>query len=145
MSGDSTIGAVGTINVTTPRRSTTFGISQVIDGIECKWKEITIVHGGSAGSLTSIPLDLSVGVTEALVLILECSLPIVIQLTSSDTTSPGPIFFGLKGLSFLTFTPGEGIVTLRAYNADPSNDAVLEIGIGALGNVTDQPTFWFPQ
>jgi len=144
MSGSDSISLVGSVTVTSPKRCITIGLSQVITEIQGKSTETTIPHATNAGTAVDVSLPLSTGVTEALCLVFSCDAPIVVLLTSSDATHPGPMAIGIKGFSMLTMSPGEGIISITAYNVDPDNDASLEMAVISLATSVDQPGYWFP-
>lgn len=143
MSGQSVIAINGEVKVTTPLKKTKIGLCQAISEIEVKSNEYTIPHANS-GSPFVIPMNFSTGITEALVLILQSTTPLILVLTSSDTDAPGPIRVGLQGFHMETLYPEEGIVSISVINPDPVNDVDLTVSIGALGASTDQPPYWFP-
>jgi hypothetical protein len=115
-------------------------ISQIVPELEVKGLDATIPAGGD---LTSLPLGLSTGVTEALFLAIYSPTTLTIELTSSDGTRPGPFRQGLKSWYFATLAPGQGIVALSALNEDPDDDVTLVYYVGAKRNATDDtPSFW---
>ena len=135
------VSLAGTLTDTTGRRTNNVGIAQAIDQIEGKSKQTTIPHGGA---VTSIPLDLSTGITDALVLAVYAPTKVVLVLTSSDVTAPGPMRVGLQGWTFLSMTPGEGIAALSVINNDATADVQVDTYVFALAAPTDEPPWWFP-
>jgi hypothetical protein len=134
MTASSTIDLTGTLTLTTTRKTDPVTITQTIDLIEAKDFELTIPH---AGALATIALCLSPGVTEALFVHLYCPKNLLLKLTSSDTTTPGPMSVGLRGHWMMTLYPGEGITQIQVQNPDQANDVTLQVAIGALGQLGD--------
>jgi hypothetical protein len=118
-------------------------LSQIVGEIEAKSLEVAIPLGGA---LTTIPLGLSTGVTE--VLLLACYSPdsLILEMVTSDTensgATAGPMRAGIKGHWFVTLSPGEGITSLKAKNLSTTKDVTLEYLIGAVEKVGDLPDFW---
>lgn len=138
--GTSAISIAGELKVATARRTSDIGISQAIADLEVKSFEVTVPYGAA---LTTIPLQLSGGVTEALFLHLYCPMKIIVEVTTSDLTSPGPVRFGMKGHVVLTLTPGEGVTLLKAINPHTACDTTLEVVVGAKSAPTDDdPEFY---
>lgn len=139
--GASVINIAGTLQATTPMRDTEIGVSQTVDEIEVKAPSYIVPHGGAT---ISIPLGLSTGINEALVLHMKSDGLLTLILTSSDVTAPGPMRIQIMGHQLLTMAPGGGIISISAINLDNNNDVNLELIIGALAVSTDEPTYWFP-
>lgn len=141
--GASAINLAGTVEVATPQRDTEIGLSTVIDEIEAKTNEYNIPANNS-GSPFLVPLNLSTGVTEALVLLLQSASPLLLTLASSDVTNPGPFNIGLMGPMLLTMQPGEGIVSIYVVNPSTTVSVNLSVTTGALAAASDEPPYFFP-
>lgn len=140
MSGTSTIDLTGTVEVTTNRKSTAISLSQTIDALEVKTLEATIPHG--TVSPLAVPLGLSSGVPEALVLHVMAPRTVGMRITGNGAT-PGPTLLQVKGYQMLTFAPGGGLTALAFTNENGTEDVVVEYVVGAKAQTDDDaPTFW---
>jgi hypothetical protein len=139
MAATGNISIAGTMSIGRTNALREIALSQVIGEIETKDIEITLPAGGA---LTTIPLGLSPGVTEALVLIWNTPATVELTLASSEAV-PGPMHIYVKGQSFLTLAPGGGIISISGSNPDPDDDVTIQITVGAQRNSTDDvPEFW---
>lgn len=119
-------------------RTGTLPLSPVQDGVEVKTGEITIPTGGAE---ITIPLNLSTGITEALVVALYAAKTLTIEWTSSDATTPGPVREKIKGPWYKSLAPDGGLVTLKATN-DGSEDVQLVYVFGTATSGQDTPDYW---
>lgn len=121
-------------------RETVVALQQSIDGIELKGPmELTIPHGGA---YTSVPLNFSSTITEAVVLLLQCSKKLKLAITTSDGVAPGPARLGFKGMWVIILYPGEGVTVLSAANPDTTDDALLEYVVGTMPADGSTPDFY---
>lgn len=134
----SSINIAGLISLATARKTTEIAMSQVIPDVGVKPGEMTVPTGGA---YHPVPLNLSPTMTEALVLVLYSPKKLNIQVTSSDSGTPGPIRLGLKGLWVLTLTPEHGITAVSASNSG-TDDVVLEYAIVAQETASDELAWW---
>jgi hypothetical protein len=123
----STMQLLGQILTAGGRRTTNFPLTNTIDRLEVKPLEITVPAGGGA---TVVPLALSTGVTEALVIALYTSRRLDVTLTDSNGDT---VTIGVKGTQLLTMYPGKGITAISASNPSSSDEQLLEYIIGTLG------------
>lgn len=139
MSGTSVIGLKGTLDITTTRRDDSLTLQQTISGIEVKTYEFTVPHGGS---VVTLPLPFSAGVTEALQVVLYVPRPIRALLTSTDATT-GPVGLLMMGHQMLTVAPGGGISQIQLQNNDPTVDVTIQVIIGCKAQATDPTPEFF--
>ncbi len=140
MSGSSSFNLAGKLNIASGGRVVPHALSQVIGELEAKTYEVTIPAGGA---WTTVPLPLSDGVEEVLVLYMRSPKKLLVRMTSNNVTTPGPMTCGFKGTWLQTFSPGEGIVTISASNPSAIDNVTLEIAIGAKALPTDEdPSYW---
>lgn len=137
--GQSTIALTGEVVIATARRTTSIALTQSIGELEVKGPlELTIAPGATV----ALPLSFSTGVTEALFLLIYAPSKVVVRVTGSDVSHPGPIEKGLKGYWIETFTPGEGVTAISMTNPSTTDAVTIEYGYGALGDSADAPAFW---
>ena len=140
MAATSSFNLAGILSIVTAKKQLTWPLSQIVSQLEIKTPEVLIPAGGA---LTSVPLNLSTGVTEALVVVLYAPKKLVVRYTTSDASHPGPVEMGIKGLHILTLSPGEGIVAISASNPSATEDVTLEYAVGAKAAVGDgDPDYW---
>jgi hypothetical protein len=140
MTATSSFSLAGELTIATARKNLAWALSEVIGELEIKHNEILVPAGGA---LTSVPLVLSSGVSEALVVVLYAPKALTVRYTSSDVSHAGPIELGIKGLHFLTLATGAGITAISVSNASVTDDVTLEYAIGAKAAVgDDDPSYW---
>jgi len=139
MTGTSSFNLAGTLTVATSRRSSPLALSQVIGEVEAKSLEINVPYGGTE---TTVPLGLSSGVTEALIVAFYSAEELILELESSDSTEAGPIRLGIKGHWIMTLSPDEGITSVKAVNPSTTTDRTLEYVVGSIAKSGDTPEYW---
>ena len=140
MSGTSSFNLAGKLNIASGGRVVPHALSQVIGELEAKTYEVTIPAGGA---WTTVPLPLSAGVDEVLVLYMRSPKKLAMRVASNDPTEPGPAVFGFKGNWFQTLSPGIGIISIEASNPSAIDNVTLEVAIGAKALPTDEdPSYW---
>lgn len=137
MPGTSSISVSGMLKAVTARKTGEFSLTQQIGDVEVKTPEINV----PAGSTVTVPLNLSDGVTEALMLVWYARKTLTLSLTSAHGVTPGPMTINVKGLSFLTLAPGAGIAAMSATN-DGTEDVNLDYAVVAISTTGDTPEFW---
>jgi hypothetical protein len=141
--GASAFNISGNVEVATPTRDTEMALTVTVDQIEAKSNEYNIPPANS-GSPFAVPMNFSPGVTEALVVFLECSSPLKLTLTSSDATHGGPFTVGINGPLLLVMQPGEGLTGISVVNPSLLVSVNLGVSIGSLATSTDQPPYFYP-
>lgn len=113
-------------------------LNEAVGSLQYRSVPITVPHAGSK----IVQIDLPAGVDEVLFLYASSPRELSLQLTGKAPT-PGPIVFGVKGVQMLTFAPGKGITALTFTNADPTQDAEVDLVLGCKANATDDtPAYW---
>lgn len=137
--GQSTFAITGELNVATARRATAIALTQSTTGLEAKGPlELTI----AAGATVALPLTFSAGVAEALFLYLYSPKKMVVRVTGTDASHPGPMELGLKGIWMQTFTPGEGVAAVSITNPSTTEAVTIEYAYAALADAADAPEYW---
>lgn len=156
--GSDSVAIAGTIDFVTSGRADEIALSQAVDGVQVKTTKMTIPHQGTPSPTptpVAIPLNMSPGVTEALVLHLECAEQLFLDITTNNATHPGPVRIAIKGDTFLTlaptnplsgsFVPSGAIIAISALNFSTTDDVELAVTLAAQAQTSDPiSTFWPP-
>lgn len=143
MSGTCSIDLTGTVKAVSSRMDHTVSLVQTLTDVESKNLSFQVSRGASA---VSLPLGLSTGVTEALLVLIYSPKKLVLRITGADASHPGPVELGIKGFFLLTLTPGEGVASIDVSNPSATEDVTIEYTVAAKAASTDDdPDFYLDE
>ena len=148
MSANGSISLAGLLGYAGGVRTGNISLSQGIDELEVKAFEVNAPSGASLAGAewTAVPLQLSTGVGEAIVLALYAAKAVWVRITTTEDgagSAEGVSIVKVKGHTFMTLAPGGGITDLDVCNEDLTDDVTLGVVVGAKRNATDDdPSFW---
>ena len=130
------INICGMIRVASSRGTSEFPLSQVIADVEVKQNEITLAGGATN---VALPLALSAGVSEALMLVIYTPAKARLHITA---TNGGPAPLGIKGTFIMTLNPGDGITGVTIDNLSAIDELVVSWIVVAQDASADVPGWW---